>query len=292
MSTSVLHLSAVSTDDPRIDQTLQARVEEARKTDIYLQSDGRAKWVADGKRDDWVVAFLALVRKVAPSFGLAPEPTDAFVTAHAALSTGYGRSLLSRYCQNPFGVKGNNPAYWSGPVIYSTTTEYKDGEPYQTVALWRVYPTTEAAIRAHLTIVLREGGRYASAAEKLRNGETDYMAELGRDGWFTDIPEKVNAEWLDVMKRVNDIAAAHEGEPIPCLPGPNGACRVTDTDEGGGVPWARVLGGAALGYHGYRRHGTLLGTVGWGLCGAITPLNLAGGIVALVQGFGRPKGGR
>jgi hypothetical protein len=203
----VFGYSPTPPSDPRVDDALEALIEKARVADPYLAADGRDRWIRDGKRDQWIVEFARAVRRVAPKYGLKPRPTDAFVTAHAALSTGYGRSILSRYVHNAFGIKGTNKETWPGPVIRSMTTEYENGVPYREWAIWRVYESYDGVVSDHLKMLTREGSRYANAAKKLRSGDLDYMAQLGRDGWYTDTPEKINAEWLAILHYVQQVLA-------------------------------------------------------------------------------------
>lgn len=196
-----------SPTDPRIDQALQKQLDDLRRNDPYGGDDGRSRWKNDGSRDRWIIAFACAVRRAAPKFGLPPSPTDAFVTAHAAISTGWGRSKLMRVADNPFGIKASNVKSWPGPIIYSGAIEYKNGIPYSTTAVWRVYKSMDAGVVDHLSLVTNPRLRYRLAGEKLRSGELDYMAQLGRDGWYTDLPERINARWLGAKGYVEQVLA-------------------------------------------------------------------------------------
>jgi hypothetical protein len=58
-----------------------------------------------------------------------------------------------------------------------------------------------------------------------------------------------------------------------------------------GSSWHRALqmaGGAALTYHGYKRNGSVLWAMLWGMLGGAAPL--IAGPIAAAQGFGKPKG--
>lgn len=54
------------------------------------------------------------------------------------------------------------------------------------------------------------------------------------------------------------------------------------------VALSGVLGAAALAYHGYSRTRSTPAAIGWGILGAVFPVNLVAGGVAAAQGFGRP----
>ncbi len=113
---------------------------------------------------------------------------------------------MTQQAHNTFGIKAGTT--WKGPTKTTKTTEYKDGKPYETTAAWRVYPSFEDCIRDHLRMVMKVK-RYTKAAAKLQRGDSDYMAQLGRDGWFTDIPDKVNKEWWACVTKVRAILAKH-----------------------------------------------------------------------------------
>jgi flagellum-specific peptidoglycan hydrolase FlgJ len=156
----------------------------------------------------FIASVSAAVRAVAGEFGLPPRPVDAFVTAHAALSSGWGRSTLAAQHNNLFGVKAG--ASWTGATVDLTTTDYDDatGAPTVHVQRWRVYPSIEASIRDHLRLVTTTP-RYRGSASLLRSGDPEYMAQMGRDGWYSvSQVAKTSAEWRSILGRV----MAAEGE--------------------------------------------------------------------------------
>jgi len=57
-----------------------------------------------------------------------------------------------------------------------------------------------------------------------------------------------------------------------------------------GVALTSVAGALLLAFHGYRRTGETPAAIGWGILGAIFPVNLVAGGVAAAQGFGKRKG--
>jgi hypothetical protein len=202
--------AAVAYDDPRIDPLAQRTFDGLRARDYYGGDEGRRRWRKEGKRAEWIVRFARAVRSVAPAYGLAPSPTDLFVTAHAAISTGFGRSALMRSANNAFGIKGNNAKQWPGPVVRSTRRR-DDGTPYH--ILWRVYPTEEAAISDMLRIVTDPRLRYRKSGALLRQGDLGYMAQLGRDGWYGSPPEEISARWRGTMPTIEKALAEAPPEP-------------------------------------------------------------------------------
>lgn len=55
------------------------------------------------------------------------------------------------------------------------------------------------------------------------------------------------------------------------------------------VALSGVIGAAALAFHGYRRTSYVPAAIGWGILGAIFPVNLVAGGVAAAQGFAKPR---
>lgn len=53
------------------------------------------------------------------------------------------------------------------------------------------------------------------------------------------------------------------------------------------VGLSSLAGAGALAYHGYKRSNSVAAAVGWGILGAIFPLNVIAGGVAVGQGFGK-----
>jgi hypothetical protein len=51
-----------------------------------------------------------------------------------------------------------------------------------------------------------------------------------------------------------------------------------------------IAGAGALAYHGYKRHNSTGAAIGWGILGAIFPLNIVAGGIAVGQGFSKRKG--
>jgi hypothetical protein len=53
-----------------------------------------------------------------------------------------------------------------------------------------------------------------------------------------------------------------------------------------------VAGAVGLAYHGYRRTNSTAAAIGWGILGAVFPVNLVAAGVAAGQGFAKKKSGR
>lgn len=68
------------------------------------------------------------------------------------------------------------------------------------------------------------------------------------------------------------------GDDTSVFPTPTGLDRVLS-----------YAGGAAAGYHGYKRTGSVAWSLAWGLLGALFPIPT--NAIALAQGFGKPKSG-
>lgn len=227
--------------------------------------------------EPFVREVAAATRRVAPAYGLPPLPTDAFVTAHAILSSGWFDGDLPRLHRNIFGVKAGRS--WTGPVALLPTGEcYTDEEIARAQSIpsgqrgsflrfsspaghtcppghrhvkiidaFRKYPTIDAAVRDHLDLVVKMP-RYARAAVALRRGDLDYMRLLGEGGWYTADPVETSDNWKSVLRT---LLAGRRGEVaillpdrnvVPSKPGTNGmAVKQAGVLPGGATIW---IGGA------------------------------------------------
>lgn len=166
----------------------------------------RTKWLSDGSAEEWVRQFSSEVAEAASDFGLPPESTAQFVTAHAALESGWGRSLMTQRAKNAFGVKATKS--WTGETYTTKVEEYReDGKTkYKTTATFRVYPSYEASIRDYLRLVT-EASRYKTAANSLRNADENYMEELARGGYLRKNPAETGRQWKNALSRVRRVLA-------------------------------------------------------------------------------------
>ncbi len=214
----------------KIDPALQARYQREVGSWRYAGSAGRSLWWSDGKAAAWLNELAAAVRAEAPSFGLPPRPTDLFVVAHAAMSSGYGRSLATQLTHNTWGVKCG--ANWTGPVLRTGATEFdEDDREYPVTAEWRIWPSWREGVRSYLDLVT-SAPRYAKAAAMLRAADQGYMAELGRAGWYTGAPARASSMWRAVQRKISPII----GTPLAPL----------QVDTGSVVAWALAGLAAAL----------------------------------------------
>ena len=196
-----------------IDPALQARYQRDVSSWRYAGSAGRALWWSDGEAARWLRELADAVRLEAPAYGLDPQVAALFIVAHAAMSSGYGRSLATQLTHNTWGVKCGSS--WTGAVLRTGATEFDaDDREYPITAEWRIYPSWRAGVRAYLDLVTK-GARYSKAADMLREGSQFYMAELGRAGWYTGAPARASSMWRAVQRKISPII----GAAVPASPG-------------------------------------------------------------------------
>jgi hypothetical protein len=175
-------------------------------------------------KTDFVEQISAAIRRVAPKFGLPARPTDFFVTAHAAISTGWGKKGVQGY--NLTGMKAGSS--WTGPTFQTrafecvpigTPNAYDDpncvGTQRQDItATWKQFDSFDGWATEYFNTLLRPG--YADSLAKLQTSSTDYMAQLGKDGWYTAAVSTVSDMWksiLGTMSRMT-IRDLNTGETI------------------------------------------------------------------------------
>jgi len=117
------------------------------------------------------------------------------LTAHVALSTGWGKK-----CHNwsLAGIKATE----SQPYVVLTGFENESGTHVYGAMKWRAFNTIDEGAAA--VIGLLKVPRYASAWFMLQAGDTNYFAEVGRNGWYTDPPESTAAEMRSRLKQIID----------------------------------------------------------------------------------------
>ncbi|HMA12896.1 MAG TPA: glucosaminidase domain-containing protein, partial [Steroidobacteraceae bacterium] len=132
--------------------------------------------------EEFVQAVLPAARAAAQKLGVDPE----VVVAHAALETGWGRSVPTGADGKPsfnlFGLKAGSR--WSGDTSLATTNEYSGGRMHSTLASFRAYGSPEQCIQDY-TGMLQSSPRYAAA---LNTGSdvAAFARGLQQGGYATD----------------------------------------------------------------------------------------------------------
>ncbi len=133
-------------------------------------------------QEEFVQAVLPAARAAAGKLGVDPE----VVVAHAALETGWGRSVPmgadGKPSFNLFGIKAGSR--WSGDVAQSATHEFEGGRMQSTLAAFRAYGSPEQSIQDYAG-VLQSSPRYAGA---LNTGSdvAAFARGLQQGGYATD----------------------------------------------------------------------------------------------------------
>jgi len=137
--------------------------------------------------DEFVRAIRPAATAAAQQLGVDPDT----VIAHAALETGWGRSVPTdsngRPSFNLFGIKAG--ASWRGAAHESRTHEFLDGRMQQVSASFRAYESPEQSLNDYVGL-LKSNPRYAGA---LGTGSdvSAFARGLQRGGYATD-PDYVN----------------------------------------------------------------------------------------------------
>jgi flagellar protein FlgJ len=139
-------------------------------------------------QEEFVQAVLPAARAAAERLGVDPE----VVVAHAALETGWGRSMPGgaggQGSFNLFGIKAD--ARWGGASVNSVTHEFSGGRMQQQVAGFRAYGSADESVADYVDFLkapryagaLNTGGDVAAFARGLQQGgyatDPDYAAKL------------------------------------------------------------------------------------------------------------------
>lgn len=130
------------------------------------------------------------------------------LTAHMALSTGWGRSSSG----GPFnysmtGIKATSE---SQPYFVKPGSEVKNGvETPKTPMKWVSFNSLEAGLAGTLS-QLRQG-TYAGAYALLLNADTEYFAEVGREGWYSASPAQMKTEMTSNLATIRTWTAGVTG---------------------------------------------------------------------------------
>jgi len=153
-------------------------------------------------QEEFVRAVMPAARAAAQQLGVDPE----VVVAHAALETGWGRSVPTASDGTPsfnlFGIKAD--PRWNGASVNSMTKEFSAGRMQGQAADFRAYGSPEESVRDYVGF-LTSNPRYAGA---LNTGgdATAFARGLQKAGYATD-PDYV-AKLTAVAARLKSQLAA------------------------------------------------------------------------------------
>jgi flagellar protein FlgJ len=131
-------------------------------------------------------AFLATLWPHAVAAGQALGVDPATIVSHAALETGWGRSLpvqangASSF--NLFGIKAGGR--WQGGAAAADTVEYERGQAVARTEHFRAYGSLAESVRDYARLIA-SSPRYAAALDAGANAGA-YAAALQRGGYATD----------------------------------------------------------------------------------------------------------
>ena len=165
------------------------------------------------QREAFVREMLPQAEVAARQLGVAPRT----LIAHAALETGWGRSLPrtaeGQSSYNLFGIKAG--ASWGGAAVASSTQEFENGVAGTRVERFRAYASQDAGVRDYVQL-LQASPRYAAA---LGTGEDSgaFAQALQRGGYATDpdYARKLQAVAAGVGTILDGNLKAGNALPIP-----------------------------------------------------------------------------
>lgn len=115
------------------------------------------------------------------STGVPPQ----FLVAHAALESGWGKSVIRRAdgssSYNLFGIKAGKG--WTGSAVEAQTTEYVNGEAQKVTEKFRAYDSYADSFRDYASL-LRNNPRYGGVIGS-QDG-TEFARRLQQAGYATD----------------------------------------------------------------------------------------------------------
>jgi flagellar protein FlgJ len=153
-------------------------------------------------REEFVQAIRPAATAAARELGVDPEA----VIAHAALETGWGRSMPTgadgQSSFNLFGIKAGSS--WQGTVQASRTQEFTGNRVQQVSADFRAYASPEHSVRDYVDL-LKSSPRYAGALGTGSDVEA-FARGLARGGYATD-PDYVT-KLTAVAARLKSAAGA------------------------------------------------------------------------------------
>jgi len=152
---------------------------------LYDAADYRSGRAGAGNAQSQVDQFLARMGASAQSASRASGVPAQLILAQAALESGWGKREIKAAdgsaSYNLFGIKAGKG--WQGPVVEALTTEYVDGAPRQTKALFRAYASYDEAFTDYARF-LTGNPRYAQVVAT--RDPTEAAHGLQRAGYATD----------------------------------------------------------------------------------------------------------
>jgi len=153
----------------------------ATTTAAPVTTTSDASW-PPATREDFVRQVWPHAQAAAQRLGVDP----ATIVSHAALETGWGRSLPRGADGEPsfnlFGIKAGGG--WKGAAVNASTLEYSQGVAANTVQPFRAYDSIAAGL-ADYANVLGSNPRYA-AARNTGGDVAAFASALQRGGYATD----------------------------------------------------------------------------------------------------------
>ena len=135
-----------------------------------------------------------LLEEAGRQLGVSPK----LLLAHAALETGWGRSVVGN---NLFGIKAG--ASWAGSAVTTMTHEVEAGQTVSREASFRAYPTLDAAVQDYVALI-SNSPRYR-AVIGVGQDTAAYGQGLLAGGYATDTEY---ARKLEAIANSPNVAAA------------------------------------------------------------------------------------
>jgi hypothetical protein len=131
--------------------------------------------------------------------GLPPQAAELF-TAHSALSTGWGKSTFN---WNLAGLKLRSGYEDTYDWHYALGSEDPDGMAAKKQMQWRSFSTIDEGVQALWNNL--QNSRYDSARALMMAGDTEYFAEVGRNGWYNAYPEQMKSEMTSNLNYIRSV---------------------------------------------------------------------------------------
>lgn len=157
-------------------------------------------------------AICRNMNAILASCGVASAVVRRRMTAHAIVASGWKQNC---WCHNAWGVKTGKS--WTGDW-YTMTTYEDDGTGTLYVVpndAWRAFATWAEAVADFQKRISPSSSRYADAYAALvdeSRSDSDYWAELGEAGYYTDTTSMTPGKFKKLCDRVASETAGQEVE--------------------------------------------------------------------------------